>query len=181
MITKGKYPVLIVDDDEAILEMMTDMLSDLQYEIIVAKSAAKALELLDSQDLAVLSTQKEGQPYASIVAVTVTPDLEKIIFLTPSTTRKYDNLVASPRVALLINNSQNQVRDITNATSVTATGTAFPITDEEKKEALTLYLNRHPHMKTFARSPTTAVVRVAVAKYIMVTHFQTVVEIKVGP
>ncbi len=146
---------------------------------------AKALEtirqLFDSQDLAVLSTQKEGQPYASIVAVTVTPDLENIIFLTPNTTRKYDNLVASPRVALLINNSQNQVRDITNATSVTATGTAFPMTGEEEKEALALYLNRHPHMETFAISPTTAVVRVAVAKYIMVTHFQTVVEIKVGP
>ncbi len=137
--------------------------------------------LFDSQDLSILSTQKNGQPYANIVAVTVTPDLKQIIFLTPCTTRKYDNLVASPRVAMLINNSQNRAEDITNAICVTATGEAFPVTDEEKKPLLSLYLSRHPHMKTFARAPTTAVIRMAVNKYIMVSQFQNVVEIKVGP
>lgn len=58
---------------------------------------AKALEtirqLFDSQDLAVLSTQKKGQPYASLVAVAVTPDLNQILFLTPSTTRIEHRLI----------------------------------------------------------------------------------------
>jgi len=135
--------------------------------------------LFDTQDLSVLSTQKNGQPYASIVAVTVTPDLKQIIFLTPETTRKYDNLVASPRVAMLINNSRNQAADITKAISVTATGKAFPATGKEKEQLLTLYLSRHPHMKSFADDPTTAVVCMTVDTYIMVSQFQTVVEIKV--
>jgi nitroimidazol reductase NimA-like FMN-containing flavoprotein (pyridoxamine 5'-phosphate oxidase superfamily) len=148
-------------------------------EIPHTKDLGTIRRLFDSQDLSVLSTQKNGQPYASIVAVTVTPDLKQIIFLTPCTTRKYDNLVASPRVAMLINNSQNRAEDITNAISVTATGEAFEATGQEKKQMLSLYLKRHPHMKTFAGDPTTAVVRMAVAKYIMVSQFQNVVEIKV--
>lgn len=148
-----------------------------------APSHAPALNtirnLFDSQDLSVLSTQRNGQPYASLVAVTVTPDLKQIIFLTPETTRKYDNLVASPRVAMLINNSRNQAEDITQAISVTATGKAFPVTGEEKSQLLALYLSRHPHMKSFADDPTTAVVCMTVNAYIMVSQFQTVVEIKV--
>ena len=31
--------------------------------------------LFDTESLAILSTQKNGQPYASLVAVAVTPDL----------------------------------------------------------------------------------------------------------
>jgi len=149
-----------------------------------APSHARTLEtiqnLFNTQNLSVLSTQKNGQPYASIVAVTVTPDLKQIIFLTPETTRKYDNLVASPRVAMLIHNSQNKAEDITQAISVTATGEAFPVTGQEKEQLLALYLSRHPHMKSFANNLTTAVIRMNVDTYIMVSQFQTVLEIKVN-
>lgn len=137
--------------------------------------------LFDSQDLSVLSTQKNGQPYASIVAVAATADLRRIIFLTPRTTRKYENLVASPRVAMLITNSQNRVEDITNAISVTATGKAFPVLDEHLENLLALYLDRHPHMKFFAQTPTTAVVCMEVTTYIMVSQFQNVIKIEVTP
>jgi DNA-binding response OmpR family regulator len=49
-----KYSVLLVDDDEAILEMMADCLSDLPYEILTAKTAAAAVDLLRQHDFAVL-------------------------------------------------------------------------------------------------------------------------------
>ena len=39
--------------------------------------------LFDSQQLAVLSTQKNDQPYASLVAFAASEDLEQILFLNP--------------------------------------------------------------------------------------------------
>ena len=136
--------------------------------------------LFDSQRLAVLATQKNDQPYASLMLFAATPDLKEIVFLTPDTTRKYDNLVHNPKVAILINNTTNEAEDIYRAVSVTATGIAHVIKHEEKDKFLALYLNRHPHLKPFSDSPTTALVSIKVDRYVLVSQFQNVVEIQVG-
>lgn len=136
--------------------------------------------LFDSQSLAVLATQKNDQPYASLVLFAATPDLKEIVFLTPNTTRKYDNLIHNPKVAILINNTTNQAEDIYRAASVTATGIARVIKQEQRDRFLGLYLNRHPHLKPFSDSPTTALVCITVDRYVLVNQFQNVVEIQVG-
>ncbi|MBW1609280.1 MAG: pyridoxamine 5'-phosphate oxidase family protein [Deltaproteobacteria bacterium] len=46
-------------------------------------------ELFNDQKLAVLSTHRSGQPYASLVAFVGKEDLKEIFFVTPRTTRKY--------------------------------------------------------------------------------------------
>lgn len=140
----------------------------------------KIKTLFDTERLSILSTQKNGQPYASLVAFANTPDLKQILFLTPTTTRKYDHLTAGPRVAMLVNNSRNSPEDVYNAISVTAIGQAATLEGEEKTRLLPLYLKRHPHLKEFAAAPTTALISVAVDSYIMVSQFQDVVELKVG-
>jgi len=137
--------------------------------------------LFDSQRLAVLSTQKNNQPYASLVAFAATDDLKQIVFLTPATTRKYDNLATHSNAAILVNDSMNRASDIYNAISVTGTGTAAVVSGNEKQRLLEIYLNRHPHLKTFSNAPTTALIRVAVDRYFMVHRFQNVVEIQVEP
>jgi len=58
-------------------------------------------ELFSSQSLAALSTHHDGQPYASLVAFYSSDDLRHIYFVTPKTTRKYANLAADHRVALV--------------------------------------------------------------------------------
>jgi nitroimidazol reductase NimA-like FMN-containing flavoprotein (pyridoxamine 5'-phosphate oxidase superfamily) len=143
------------------------------------QALAKIKILCESQSLAVLATQKNDQPYASLVAFAATENLEQIIFLTPNTTRKFDNIDNNFKVAVLINDSKNQADDIHNAISVTATGTAAAIYGHEKDELLEVYLKRHPHLKTFSAAPTTAVIRVTVDRYFMVSRFQNVVEIQV--
>jgi uncharacterized pyridoxamine 5'-phosphate oxidase family protein len=135
--------------------------------------------LFESQSLAVLSTQKNDQPYASLVAFAASDDLEKIFFLTPSTTRKFDNLIHNPKTAILVNNSLNQADDIYTAISVTATGVASVVEKSDKPEFLNLYLKKHPHLKEFSTAPTTAFICVTVNRYFMVNQFQNVVEIKV--
>lgn len=135
--------------------------------------------LFDSQRLAVLSTQINGQPYASLVAFASSDNLEQIFFLTPDTTRKYENLITNTKVAILVNNSLNQTDDIYNAISVTGTGTAFVVEKANKKKFLDIYLSKHPHMKTFSAAPTTALVCVTINRYFMVNQFQNVVELQV--
>ena len=70
---------------------------------------------LASQRLAVLATHQEGQPHTSLVAFGVTPDLREIVLATPRTTRKFTNLLADDRVALLFDNRSNDPSDFSDA------------------------------------------------------------------
>lgn len=136
-------------------------------------------QLFESQSFAVLSTQKNDQPYSSLVAFAVTPDLNYFYFLTPNTTRKYENLKTNPKVCILVNDSQNQADDVYNAVSVTGTGVAETIDKSVEQKALDLFLRKHPHLKNFSKAPTTAFVRISMKRYFMVNRFQNVVEVKV--
>lgn len=128
--------------------------------------------LFNSQKLAVLSTQKDGQPYASLMAFSATDDLSHLLFLTPMETRKYNYLIACPNVAILIHNSTNTQDDFKEAVAVTVTGLATPLSGEEKKKALPQFLARHPHLESFASDPSTALISVAIHQFILVSQFQ---------
>ena len=134
-------------------------------------------ELFQSQNLATLATQQDGQPYASLVAFVASDDLSRIFFGTPKTTRKYANLVADGRVAMLINNSSNQTSDFHQAISVTAVGMAKDVTAKDKNRILKQYLLKHPYLEDFVRSPTCALVQVCIESYYMVNNFQQVTEL----
>jgi nitroimidazol reductase NimA-like FMN-containing flavoprotein (pyridoxamine 5'-phosphate oxidase superfamily) len=137
------------------------------------------VQLFESQKLAVLSTHHHGQPYASLIAFTASNDLKELFFATPRATRKYANLKADPRVALLIDSRSNQDSDIHQAIAVTAVGKAAEVTEEERREVLQLYLAKHPHLEEFAKSPSCALVRVTVATFYVVSRFQKVMELHV--
>ena len=137
--------------------------------------------LFHSQNLAVLSTQQSGQPYASLVAFCAAKDFKNLYFVTPNTTRKFANLIAENRVALLINSSTNQTSDFHRAISVTAVGRAEEVAGANRERILGQYLAKHPHLEDFARSPTSALVRVAVNSYYMVKNFQHVMELHLKP
>jgi len=133
-------------------------------------------ELFSSQSLAVLATHSEEQPYASLVAFVATDDLKHIYFVTPKTTRKFANLAADGRVALLINNSTNNSTDFHLAIAVTAVGDADEISGADRDRQLPPYLAKHPYLEEFAKSPTCALVRVTVRSYYLVKNFQNVLE-----
>lgn len=135
--------------------------------------------LFESQSLAVLSTQKNDQPYSSLVAFAANSDLGYFYFLTPNTTRKYENLTANPKVSILVNNSRNKADDIYNAVSVTGTGVSEVIDKSIEQKALDLYLRKHPHLKEFSKAPTTTFIRISMERYFMVNRFQNVVNVKV--
>ena len=155
---------------------------DVEGKYIMDKKTQLQKQLIDlfgSQNLAVLSTQQAGQPYASLVAFDATDDLRHIYFVTPNTTRKFANLIVDNRVAILINSSVNQTSDFHEAISVTAVGTAAEVTDINKEAILEQYLSKHPHLEDFVHSPTSALVQVTVTSYYRVKNFQNVMELHI--
>jgi nitroimidazol reductase NimA-like FMN-containing flavoprotein (pyridoxamine 5'-phosphate oxidase superfamily) len=136
-------------------------------------------QLLQNEQLAVLSTEQQGQPYASLVAFAVTAGLGSLVFCTPKTTRKFSSLANNPRAAMLINNCRNQASDINNAVSVTAVGKAAEVVGTSKEDLSALYLQKHPHLKEFLQAESTALVRIRVQRYFMVRNFQEVYEYEV--
>lgn len=133
--------------------------------------------LFETQRLAVLATQGPGGPHASLVAFWGAPDLQRILFATPRTTRKFANLTERPQVCLLIDSSRNVPADFHDAMAVTASGAARVVADADRPDSDVGYLRRHPYLKDFLRSPTTALVEIAVERYALVRHFQTVMEL----
>ena len=133
-------------------------------------------DLFASQNLAVLATHNQQQPYASLVAFVASDDLKYIYFVTPKTTRKFANLTTDGRVAVLINSSTNQSSDFHLAISVTAVGDAKDVTGPERKQLLRNYLEKHPYLEEFVKSPTCALVRVTAKSYYLVKNFQKVLE-----
>jgi nitroimidazol reductase NimA-like FMN-containing flavoprotein (pyridoxamine 5'-phosphate oxidase superfamily) len=134
-------------------------------------------DLLGSQRLAVLSTQMFGRPYSNLIAFAATPDLEEILFATTRATRKFANLMAEPRVSLLVDNRSNQETDFGEASAVTVQGSAAEVLGPDREKYLRLYLKKHPYLEEFVTAPTCALIRVKVEKFILVTRFQEVREI----
>ena len=136
-------------------------------------------ELFESQKLAVLATQNEGQPYANLIAFAASDDLKSLYFATARATRKYANIEADARVTVLIDNRSNQDSDFSQAAAVTATGTAQEVMASKRDEILTIYLAKHPMLEEFVRSPSCALLKVQVETYYLVRRFQNVMELHV--
>jgi nitroimidazol reductase NimA-like FMN-containing flavoprotein (pyridoxamine 5'-phosphate oxidase superfamily) len=147
----------------------------------LAKIKRNLKKLLESQPLAVLSTQGMGQPYASLVAFASSNDLKSLYFATTRSTRKYANLSADGRVAMLVDNRSNTASDFRWAMAATATGRAVEVSPGEREGVLNRYLAKHPHLKDFVDSPTCALCEIRVQTFFVVTRFQSVVEVHVRP
>jgi len=136
--------------------------------------------LVKAQRFAVLSTrQDDGHPYASLVAFCASSDLRQLVFCTLRSTRKFANLEAEGRVALLIDNRSNDETDLQQAAAVTVVGACAEAHGEERALLTDCFLVRHPTMAEFVKSPGCAVMTVEVRSYYLVTRFQSVVEVEV--
>ena len=141
---------------------------------------SELISLLRSQPLAVLATQSHGHPYASLVAFSSSDDLKSLYFATTRSTRKFANLLADSRVALLVDNRSNRASDFRWAMAATATGRAGEVDSGERANALANYLAKHPQLRDFVHSPTCALCGVRVNTFVVVNNFQDVVEVHIS-
>jgi hypothetical protein len=136
-------------------------------------------ELLETQLLGVLGTHHGGKPYTSLVGFASTTKLDQLLFATGRATRKHDNLVADARASMLVDNRTNRPVDFTEAAAATAVGIVEEVTDEERPEFDRIFLAKHPHLESFVHSPSCVRLRLRVSTYMVVTHFQHVIELHV--
>lgn len=136
-------------------------------------------ELLASQLFCVLATHGGGQPYANLVAFVATDDLSQLVFATSRGTRKYGNMRADPRVAMMVDSRSNRQSDIRDAVVATALGTVEEAEGDDRARLVRLYLDKHPDLEEFVSSPQCALLVVKIDRYYLVSHFQNVVELTV--
>jgi hypothetical protein len=139
-------------------------------------SLPKRLEkLLEDQRYAVLCTQGEGQPYASIVAFVVSEDLSAAAFSTPISTRKYELLTNCNRVALFVDNRSRGQEKMMEIEAFTATGRAIQLEQSDEWTRWSqLLVDRHPQLEFFVKSPSCALFRIDIIRYFHVSRFQEV-------
>ncbi|MFO7976859.1 MAG: pyridoxamine 5'-phosphate oxidase family protein [Candidatus Hydrogenedentota bacterium] len=137
-------------------------------------------QLLLSQQVAVLATHNQGQPYGTLVGFSVSPNLKSIFFATARSTRKFANIMADERVAMTFDDRTHDPADFYEAMGVTACGRAIEASKSHRSLDLRRFLGKHPHLQEFVMSPNCAFLRVRVEKYVLVRRFQDVVELVVS-
>ena len=104
--------------------------------------------------------------------------LRRLVFTTMRATRKFSNLTADARAALLMDNRSNQETDLTQAMAVTATGRASEVFGSDRMTLEELLLVKHPQLAEFVALPGCAVLAVDVEVYCVVSGFQNVYELR---
>jgi hypothetical protein len=137
--------------------------------------------VVKGEPYAVLSTQGDGQPYASIVAFAMTDDFRTAVFATPIATRKYRLLTACDRVALLIDNRCKHPDNMMRIEAITATGRAIRVEPGDASDRWSgVLLAKHPHLTGFVSSPSVALFRIEIVRFFHVERFQEVHEWRPG-
>lgn len=142
------------------------------------KSRNRLRRLLKTQQLGVLATREFSRPYQSLVAFAVSADLKHIYFATAVDTRKYANLARHSEASMLFDDRSNAPADFHQGIAVTALGRAQEVKPRSKAKILDLYLRKHPNLEGFAKSPSSRLFQIKVRRYIIVTEFQRVTEVR---
>jgi uncharacterized protein YhbP (UPF0306 family) len=125
-----------------------------------------------SQKLTALATQERDGPYLNLMAFSWTEDLNYLIIATKQGTRKYANMMKNPGVALLVDNRSDRGADFQNTLAVTGIGKAMGLTEAEKASLTALFLENHPELEAFVKSPECALMKIRIEKYIIISRFE---------
>jgi len=142
-----------------------------------ARLRLRLRKLLDTQRVAVLASHREGQPYCSLIAFAHSPDLKSLVFATFRSTRKFANLMADPRAALIIDDRGSLTDGFASVMAVTAIGEVEELPKEETGRLLWRYRRKYPELESFLLAPDCAFLRLKVSRYVVVDRFSRVAEI----
>jgi heme iron utilization protein len=132
--------------------------------------------LMKSRKYAVLATDDQGQPYASLMAFAAMHDGKSVVLAMKRDTRKYRNIRLNGRVALLVDDRENKGSDTQQAVAATVLGEARETEGEERRSLTEVFLLEHPQLRELVESPSSAVVLVTGNMFQVVTRLEDVVE-----
>ena len=122
-------------------------------------------DIFKSSRFAVLATEGDGQPHASLIAVTPMEGCRKLVFATYRNTRKYQNLAHNGKVAVLVESIDVNRQGLQESFVLTAFGHVEDIEPAEKNRVFGAHLERHPTLFSFMQSEDCSLVRIKVDTY----------------
>jgi nitroimidazol reductase NimA-like FMN-containing flavoprotein (pyridoxamine 5'-phosphate oxidase superfamily) len=131
-------------------------------------------EMLQTNGFGVLATEGDGQPHASLVAVTPIDNFTHLVFATYRNTSKYKNLLKNPKVAILFENRSVLSTIQPDIFVLTAFGYAEEVDSEVSDSVHHAHLLRHPNLVSFLSTSDCAIFRVNVNAYQMVSGIDDV-------
>ena len=112
------------------------------YKIMLEKIKT----LVRENDICVLATTGANDPHTSLMAYACSADCTEIYMVTPAKTLKYRNLTGNPKVSLLVDTREKELRASIQA--LTITGKAHTVRDTGKKDAVRMQIQqRHDHLQ----------------------------------
>jgi nitroimidazol reductase NimA-like FMN-containing flavoprotein (pyridoxamine 5'-phosphate oxidase superfamily) len=145
--------------------------SNMSKHISIKKYVEDALQ---AGRLAVLATERDGQPHASLIAITPVNGMRQLIFVTSRNTRKFLNLQYNGKVAVLIRGEDVHKSGHQKSFALTAFGIAQEILISEHEEALQTHLERHPDLENFMQKRDFALILIGVDTYQIVRDIENV-------
>jgi len=121
--------------------------------------------VLKTSGFAVLATDGNGQPHASLIAITPFGNFRQIIFATYRDTLKYRNLSNNNKVAVLIESGVINIKGLNQSVVLTIIGHTEEVSVEENEAAYQAHLKRHPEMESFMLSSDCTLILVIAQSY----------------
>lgn len=114
---------------------------------------------------AVLATEGDGQPHASLIAITPIEGYRKLIFATYRNTRKYHNLSHNGKVAVLVESIDINRSGLQESFVLTAFGHVEEIETGEQNSIFNAHLEKHPELLSFIQSEDCSLILIKVDTY----------------
>ena len=121
--------------------------------------------ILKTSGFAVLATEGNGQPHASLIAISPLGSCKQLVFATYRNTLKYRNIDNNSKVAVLIESEGLNKEDIRERIVLTIIGYIEEISIAENEAAYQAHLKRHPEMESFMLSSDCALIMVIAQSY----------------
>lgn len=136
--------------------------------------------VLERNRLAVLATQRDGQPHASLMAFTPLEGMRFLAFATYRGTLKYESIQLDRRVAVLVEDREGDEGHPGRRLVLTGLGQAIRTPEGERQAHIATHLARHPDLQRLLSSPECEFIRVAVHAYQVVRSVDDVRWYKIG-
>lgn len=124
--------------------------------------------------LAVLATEGDGQPHASLIAITPVSEFRQMIFATYRNTRKFENLLKNSRVAVLIQGEGTDVSFKQTSYALTAYGHAQEVDRADYEDVMKTHVQRNPNLAGSLQSDGLAIFLIKIETYQVVRGFDDV-------
>lgn len=129
---------------------------------------AKLENILRENTLCVLCTVADGNPYCSLMTYLLMDDLSIIYLVSTRKSRKYQNLLANPRVSILVDTRQHCDTSATEKiVSITFEGLFEPLTDSETPKIKANLAKGHGELNEILNNPDCVVFAIKLKSFLL--------------